>query len=307
MRVLITWGTKRGSTESIARAIADTLRASGVEVVPVAARDAWRVRDFDAAIIGGALYANRWHPAARRFVRQRAAELRRVPTWLFSSGPLDDSASHDDIAPVRQVDAAMALVQAQGHVTFGGRLASDADTVVAKHHAGDWRDFERIRAWARTIAQALPTVRAQPYVEPPGHSLARLGAYGAMAWAHAVSLFVALLWGTTLRFAVDVTMVAAPVLYIALAWRYFGARAAREPLLAALGFSASAALLHLGVFAGLFEHSPARFAHLSTWLMIAMVFVVTLATGMVRAMTPVRPKPAKPASRRAPSQPLAAH
>ena len=41
-------------------------------------------------IVGGALYAFRWHKDARRFVKRHADELAGRPTYFFSSGPLDD-------------------------------------------------------------------------------------------------------------------------------------------------------------------------------------------------------------------------
>jgi len=68
MRVLVTWGSKRGGTEGIARLVGEALGAAGHEAVLQPAARAHHERRFDAAIIGGALYANRWHPAARRFV-----------------------------------------------------------------------------------------------------------------------------------------------------------------------------------------------------------------------------------------------
>jgi menaquinone-dependent protoporphyrinogen oxidase len=105
MRVLVTWGSKRGGTEGIARMLADDLRSRGLEVDALPARRAARVRGFDAAVVGGALYANRWHASARRFIERRAADLRRVPVWLFSSGPLDDSADRGTTPPTVEVAA----------------------------------------------------------------------------------------------------------------------------------------------------------------------------------------------------------
>ena len=58
-------------------------------------------------VVGGALYAFRWHRDARRFVKRHTRSLRRVPTYMFSSGPLDDSAGRRDIAPVKGVAALM--------------------------------------------------------------------------------------------------------------------------------------------------------------------------------------------------------
>jgi menaquinone-dependent protoporphyrinogen oxidase len=126
MRVLVTWGSKRGGTEGIARIVGEALQHEGLDVDVLPARAAARATNFDAAIVGGALYANRWHPAARRFVNRQEKRLRGVPVWFFSSGPLDESAEHNAIAPTRQVTTLMERVGAQGHVTFGGRLTPDA-------------------------------------------------------------------------------------------------------------------------------------------------------------------------------------
>jgi menaquinone-dependent protoporphyrinogen oxidase len=143
--------------------MAQALRSEGLDVDVRSAHglgaDAPDISAYDAVIVGGALYANRWHKDARRFVRTHAQELRTRPVWLFSSGPLDDSAQQRDIAPVSQVSIAMREVDARGHATFGGRLAPDAKgfpaSAMAKKNAGDWRDDQQVRAWAHSVVTAL--------------------------------------------------------------------------------------------------------------------------------------------------------
>jgi len=159
MRVLVTYGSKRGGTEGIALTLGQALSEAGLEAD---VRPAGAVRTLsgeDAVIVGGALYAMRWHKDARRFVKRYRSDLRTVPVWLFSSGPLDDSATKGDIPPVRRVRELMDLIDARGHATFGGRLAPDAKgfpaSAMAKKSAGDWRDDAQIRAWARGIADQL--------------------------------------------------------------------------------------------------------------------------------------------------------
>ncbi|MGA7124483.1 MAG: flavodoxin domain-containing protein, partial [Polyangiaceae bacterium] len=182
MRVLVTWGSKRGGTEGIARMLGEALREAGLDVDILPLAKAAAAKAFDAAIVGGALYANRWHPHARRFVNRQETKLRDVPVWFFSSGPLDDSAERQVIPPVDQVRVLMDRVGAQGHATFGGRLAPDARgfpaSAMAKTRAGDWRRPERIRGWALEIARALPVARPGVAVTPPGRSPARLVAHG---------------------------------------------------------------------------------------------------------------------------------
>jgi menaquinone-dependent protoporphyrinogen oxidase len=97
MRVLVTWGSKRGGTEGIARIIGEVLEQRGHQVTLLPGSKAAGVMGFEAAVVGGALYATRWHRDARRFVARRVKDLRTVPVWFFSSGPLDDSAEHGEI------------------------------------------------------------------------------------------------------------------------------------------------------------------------------------------------------------------
>src|SRR6185436_14255471 len=107
-RVLVTFGSKRGGTAELATAVADSLRSQGLTVDCRRAAEVRDVAGYDAFVIGGALYAARWAREARCFVVRNAAALRARPVWMFSSGPLDDSASRQPLRPVRGVAALMA-------------------------------------------------------------------------------------------------------------------------------------------------------------------------------------------------------
>ena len=159
MRVLVTYGSTRGGTEQLAAVVADDLREEGFPVDLLAPRKVRTLDEYGAVVVGGALYASRWHKEARRFVRRHARELRQRPTYFFSSGPLDDSASRGPIPEVKGVHALMRRVNARDHVTFGGRLEPDAKgfpaSAMAKTKAGDWRDPAQIRAWVHGIAEQL--------------------------------------------------------------------------------------------------------------------------------------------------------
>jgi len=293
MKVLVTWGSKRGGTEGIARLLGEALRDEGHRVELLPAGVAASASDFEAAVVGGALYTNRWHPAARRFVARREKLLRGVPVWFFSSGPLDDSASRRVIPPTRQVEVLMERVGAQGHITFGGRLAPDARGfpagAMAKKHAGDWRVPDRIRTWASEIAQALPAARPGVPMEQPGRSLGRLLLHGLVGWAICAAAMGALLATVGPGPALWLHAVAAPVIFAFVARSYFRARGAREPLSTSVTFAAVVALLDLVVVAGGVQHSLAMFTSVvGTWLPVALIFGVTWATGEVMAMTPLQ-------------------
>jgi menaquinone-dependent protoporphyrinogen oxidase len=159
MRVLVVYGSARGGTQGLAEMVGDELRSMGIDSDVRPAGDVRRIDGYDAVIVGGALYAFRWHRAARRFAKRTATQLRERPTYFFSSGPLDESALEGDIPPVKGVRALMDRTDARGHVTFGGRLEPDAKgfpaRAMAKKNAGDWRDRDQVRRWTQAVATQL--------------------------------------------------------------------------------------------------------------------------------------------------------
>lgn len=158
--VLVTYGTTNGSTARIAETVADVLRKEGLTVETLPARSVAGVTSYDAVVVGGGLYAGRWHKDARRFVRRHRHELAERPVWLFSSGPLDATASERDIPPVPGVKKAVVELDAREHVTFGGCLEEGAKGWVARMilrngKGGDFRDFTAIETWAAHVADDL--------------------------------------------------------------------------------------------------------------------------------------------------------
>ncbi len=291
MRVLVTWGSKRGGTEGIARIIAEELVREGHEVDLLAPKKALDARGFDAAIVGGALYANRWHKDARRFVARRERDLRRVPTWFFSSGPLDETANRALVPPTKQVEILMERIGAQSHVTFGGRLTLDARgfpaSAMAKKVAGDYRSPERIRVWAREVASAMKSARPRPVVAQPGRSIAMLALHAAAGWAACAAIMGALLATTSLGVAFTVHALVAPIVFAIVARRYFHYRGAHEPLATAAWMAGLTALLDIVVVAGLIQRDAAMLRSVAGfWLPIALVFFVTWAVGAIASMGP---------------------
>ncbi|WP_228531082.1 MULTISPECIES: flavodoxin domain-containing protein [Myxococcaceae] len=169
MRILVAYGSERGGTEGIAQMVAEVLRLAGFAVDVRAASEVDALEGYGAVVLGGALYMGRWHRDARRFVLRHEAALRALPVWLFSSGPLDDSATRGEQLPaVPGVQKLLARIGARGHVTFGGRLLPDAKGPIAhamaRQHAGDWRNPAFIQRWAASIAVSLPRAAPQGWL-----------------------------------------------------------------------------------------------------------------------------------------------
>jgi menaquinone-dependent protoporphyrinogen oxidase len=163
MRALVAYGSKMGGTEGLAGMVGRSLekRAWVTDVRP--AGEVATTEGYDLVVVGGALYAARWHRDAARFVRRHRRSLRSAYVWFFSSGPLDDTATLEEIPPVRQVRKLMDLVGARVHTTFGGRLTEEPPgfmaRAMAKKLTGDWRDEAAVDRW---VAQHLDTLHDSP-------------------------------------------------------------------------------------------------------------------------------------------------
>lgn len=158
-RILVAYASRHGATAEIAGWIAERLRGAGLRASVRETREVDDLSGYDAVVLGGALYARRWPRDARRFVRRHRTALRGVPVWLFSSGPLDESAETNELPPTRQVARLAARLDARGHATFGGAIqptsGAMARSMAAKLDRTDFRNRELVNAWADRIARAL--------------------------------------------------------------------------------------------------------------------------------------------------------
>ncbi|MFD8410966.1 flavodoxin domain-containing protein [Streptomyces sp. NPDC059650] len=162
-RVLVAYGTKHGATAGIAEQIGSALREDGLEAVVLPADGIHDVRDYDAVVLGGSLYAGRWSGKAKRCAERNADSLRKRPVWLFSSGPLDRSAEEREIPPTPAVARQMQLIGAREHKTFGGSVTARTPGLLVRSmlhqgKGGDYRNPERIQTWAHHISDELGAV-----------------------------------------------------------------------------------------------------------------------------------------------------
>ena len=167
--VLVAYASRHDSTAEIAAVIAGELDAAGCVATVTEARRVASLADVDAAIVGSALYVGRWDESALDFLRQERVTLARIPTWLFSSGPVGEgkATAHPERLPQPADVAALADEIGAQATTFGGRVDADEDgfdlqIMTSAGLAGDWRDFRRIRAWARGVGADILVRTASP-------------------------------------------------------------------------------------------------------------------------------------------------
>lgn len=64
MTLLVAYGSKHGSTQEVAEAVAERLRAGGREVDLRRAADVDDLTPYGGVVLGGSLYVGRWHEDA---------------------------------------------------------------------------------------------------------------------------------------------------------------------------------------------------------------------------------------------------
>lgn len=167
MKVLVAVATRHGSTWLIGDCIREELVSTGLDAHLFAPEEIADVGQYDAVVIGSAVYAGRWLAPARSFVGRFEATLARKPVWLFSSGPTGHPAKPSQ-PPAEALELTRRL-GARDHQLFDGRLEPDllslgerAVVRVAGAESGDFRPWVAITVWARGISASLKSELATP-------------------------------------------------------------------------------------------------------------------------------------------------
>ena len=163
--MLVSYGSKYGATEQIAHRIGQVLGEAGLHVDVRSAAEVEDLGPYRAVVIGSAVYAGQWRKEAAAFVRRHQEELRALPVWVFSSGPLGKG---DPVALLRgwrmprSLTPVMQRIAPRDVAVFHGAL--DVAKLnwfertllrMMKATSGDFRDWNQIESWARQIAAAL--------------------------------------------------------------------------------------------------------------------------------------------------------
>ena len=160
MHILVTAASKHGATDEVADAIARRIEASGITVDRLAPADVTSVADYDAVVVGSAVYILQWMPEAHDFMERFKDELPAGRVWAFSVG-MNGVLKHSRQDGSR-VGPLLTHVKCRDLHTFAGRykpsLLSLRERSVARLAGvveGDFRDWEAVDQWADEIVEAL--------------------------------------------------------------------------------------------------------------------------------------------------------
>lgn len=173
-RVLVSAASSHGATAEIAEAVATTLREQGISADAIPPNEVEVLSDYDAFVIGSAVYAGHWLPEAIELCERLGPDLAGRPVWLFSSGPVGPAES--DMVKKMWADPAdlehlRATTDAVEHRMLAGKLVRSelgrvqrAGLFFFKRLAGDFRDWNEVSDFSQGIAAAL---RARDTVPSP--------------------------------------------------------------------------------------------------------------------------------------------
>lgn len=160
MKVLVAHASKHGSTREIAQEVADVLTGRGVDATCVPADEVESVSGYDALVLGAAIYAGSWPKSAKKLVTKVVSEAPKVPSWVFSSGPVGNPLGPAEIpAGPRELAAKLHLCE---HKVLPGALDRSKLSLLErgivgaiKIDDGDYRDWDAVRDWGGRIADRL--------------------------------------------------------------------------------------------------------------------------------------------------------
>lgn len=171
-RVLVSAAGRHGSTAEIAESIAKTLRENGIDADCTPPEQVEVTSDYDAFVIGSALYAGHWLDEAVDFCKRLGPDLEGRPVWLFSSGPVgppDGKFTKQMWTDPVDLDEARRVTGSDRHRMFAGKLVRSklsrpqrAALFFVKRLDGDYRDWQEVTSFAEEVATALGAPQAVP-------------------------------------------------------------------------------------------------------------------------------------------------
>lgn len=163
-RTLVAYASRAGSTAEVAQTIGDVLREHGLAVDVRSVKDVDDVSPYDALVLGTAIWAGKPLPELQRFLKDRCDAIADLPIAYFIQcdtlreyTPANQQIALGYVAPLRRMHEPVGVGLFAGRRSLSGvhPLLVWIVKRVFRIEEGDWRDWDRIKAWAATIALRL--------------------------------------------------------------------------------------------------------------------------------------------------------
>ena len=162
-KILIAFATRAGSTQEVAKEIADVFCAKGLEVDVLPVKKVKSLDPYRAVILGSAIRAAHWLPEAIQFVENNRSELDKIPTAFFTVSLTLSENTEENLRKVASyVDPVRSLSRPDLEGFFPGKMDPKALSVptrimikAMKTREGDFRDWDAVRAWAEEAFSKL--------------------------------------------------------------------------------------------------------------------------------------------------------
>lgn len=158
MKILVVVSSVHGATNEVGAAITEELVQAGLDASQVTPGDVTSLEGVSAVVLGSSVYMGQWVEAARNFVRHYGPQLREMPLWAFSVGL--SGVPMGQVQDPRRIGEALLALNPIDHQTFKGRLDFSMLSLRERSVArlgnapeGDYREWEKIREWARGVAR----------------------------------------------------------------------------------------------------------------------------------------------------------
>ncbi len=162
--VLVGYGTRYGSTQEVAEAVAATLRECELAVDVEPLRAVRTLGAYSAVVLGAPIFMFHWHKDALGFLSRHRTALMERPVAVFALGPThvphDEKEWQDSRAQLDKELEQFPWFSPVALAMFGGKydpayLRFPMNLLAGKAPATDLRDWTAIRSWALTLPPKL--------------------------------------------------------------------------------------------------------------------------------------------------------
>jgi menaquinone-dependent protoporphyrinogen oxidase len=166
-RILVAYASKCGSTGEVAAAVGKVLCEAGAAVDVKRVQEVGNLSGYSAAVLGTAIRMGKPLSEMTDFAKKNRSALAALPVACFHVGMSmrEDTAANRETAQQSLAPLLQEIPDPAGVGLFGGKVdysklspifrwmfSQDKSGAMAE---GDWRDWDAIAAWARSLAPLL--------------------------------------------------------------------------------------------------------------------------------------------------------